>query len=790
MKHWAERQDPKKNESQKSIRRAQLKNEMLAWLANQPDGMALKTDFDQKINHPGDLDSLLHHGDFMVFEMDGKTWVHARADHTPEFQQALEDYQRRSLDSGWNACREVCGEVLRPGASQAKSGRLYVIARSYTQQAAAKRLSLPLSAIHTAVKQGLAPSFTDPDGTLHIPARWVESAYGEDLEFEQAAGCVAVTLRQVALVAGISYSGARARLARAGLSAAHLTWSQVRGQWGLPAQYRDFKSIADEKYALWLRSVTDAKEQARQQAREAEREAQRREREEREALRRKLFDLFPTWDGHDRSQQRITLHLGPTNSGKTFQGLNQLMQAGSGWYLAPLRLLAHEVFDTLNKQGVRCSLLTGEQRIDVDGAQITAATIEMFNPRRSGACVVIDEAHMLSDSQRGWAWTRAIMEATAPEVHIIGAPIVESLIQKMVAEIGMQISVETYTRLTPLDVAERPWSLATLPDRIILVAFSRKMVLGLKNDLEKIHHRTVSVVYGNLPPEVRLNQAERFANGETEICVATDAIGMGLNLPADNVCFYETEKFDGVDVRTLTVNEIRQIGGRAGRYGLSEKGLVGALSRPDLSVVRNAIFAPSDDIEYAHVAPSPEAIHMLPGELNEKLQHWVSLASIPPRWKELLKPVDLSSQIDLARLLAPRDVKELGEETALLLINAPSYKDTQDYWLQCARAIIHQREMPLVLSPRKAIATAADLELYEIAIRSADIYLWLAQREPFARFAPEQELVREDRRQWSLKMDAALQKQMDTTKRCSACGRRLDLGYRFNLCSKCYRNRR
>ena len=180
----------------------------------------------------------------------------------------------------------------------------------------------------------------------------------------------------------------------------------------------------------------------------------------------------------------------------------------------------------------------------------------------------------------------------------------------------------------------------------------------------------------------------------------------------------------------------------------------------------------------------------MPGELSEKLQKWVTMAGIPPKWKEILKPMDLSSQIELARLLSPQDVKVLGEDVALLLINAPCYRDTQDFWIQCARSIIHRQEMPVVLNHKKEINSAADLETYEIAIRCADIYLWLSQRDPFARFAPEQDRVRRNRLHWSLKMDAALQKQVDTTRRCSVCGRKLELGHRYNICNHCFRERR
>ena len=547
-----------------------------------------------------------------------------------------------------------------------------------------------------------------------------------------------------------------------------------------------FNTILEERLPVWVEQVLSVKQEEISRAEGLSRSNKIRNREERERLSKKLLELFPTWENYDREEQHITLHLGPTNSGKTFYGINQLIAAGSGWYLAPLRLLAHEIFDTLNKRGVPCNLLTGEENIKVHGAMITAATIEMFNPQRSGACVIIDEAHMLSDSQRGWAWTRAIMETRAQEVHIIGSPIVEPLLKRLADEAGISLETENYTRLTPLEVADTPWSLAFLPSKTIVVAFSRRVVLGLKTELEKKYNRKVSVVYGNLPPEVRLNQAERFAKGETDICVATDAIGMGLNLPADHVCFFETAKFDGTSLRTLSANEIRQIGGRAGRYGLSELGLIGALNKGDLDFIRKSLDAPIEDLDFAHVSPTPESIAIMPGQLSEKLEKWVELEGIPLRWKEILKPVDLASQISLARYLTPKDVKILGEQVALLLINAPCYRETEAYWAECARAIIDQADMPLVENNVRGIHRARDLESYEFAIRCADIYLWLSQRDRFARFAPFAEQIRRNRHHWAMEVDAALQRELDTARRCRMCGHPLPLNFRFNICTSCY----
>ncbi len=776
---------------EKNLSRYQRKEELLVWLSMHSEKMALKEDFIQQLSDKSDEQAFLYGGNFIVFEYKGQTWVQNPADHTPEMAELIEADATQRVNAAWQACAALCGTLTRPGASHAKTPRLFVVARTYTEETAAKRLQFHVGVIKDALKKNILPSFVDPEQHVRIPAAAVEAALNDEAQWEKVADCAVLRIRDICQVGRLAYMSVRGRLKKAGYPL-EPTWGQVKGQWGLPATYRAFRA-AQASFAPPTPAPAAPAPDARPTGhtlREKSREARRKEREEQDSLRQQLFEIFPSWDSINRAEQHITLHLGPTNSGKTYQGISELVKAGSGWYLAPLRLLAHEVFDTLNKNGTRCNLLTGEESITVEGAHITAATIEMFESQHSGACVIIDEAHMLSDTQRGWAWTRAIMETRAADIHIIGAPVVEPLIKQLASEIGIALEVENYQRLTPLEVADTPWSLATLPEKTILVAFSRKVVLALKTELEQIYHRKVSVVYGNLPPEVRLNQAERFAKGETELCVATDAIGMGLNLPADNVCFYETSKYDGKEMRQLTANEIRQIGGRAGRYGLSERGLIGALNKTDLGIIRFATHASLPEIGFAHVSPNNQAIALMPGELSEKLQKWVDLAGIPPRWKELLRPMDLSSQIELARMLTPKDVKKIGDEVALQLINAPCYRDTQTYWYRCALAVINNQIMPNVIDPPKVILSAKDLESYEVAIRSADIYLWLSQRERFAPHAPNGKQVRKRRYAWALEVDSALQKQVDTTRRCKKCGRALPTNYRFGVCNNCFREQR
>jgi hypothetical protein len=773
----------------KKERENQLRQDVLLWLSGQSDQMATKEAFREQFGSLDGASSILHSDELVIFDYQGKRWIQIRAYHEAVFRKKMAKQRRANIDQAWQKCVPLCGDVMRQDGTRGKSGRLYVMARTYTPESAGKRLSLNPSVVRSAVASGDLYSFKDPEGKTRIPAADIEHAAKSPEILEKISGNVRLNVRQIALVTGMSYTMVRNRLRRANISLTDPLWKEVRGKWGLPGSFGEFNAVLEERYPAWVESTVGDYGNGSVPHSEVER-TRAQARAEANLLRQQLIEVFPTWD-RDRTDQHITLHMGPTNSGKTFSGLGNLADAGSGWYLSPLRLLAHEVFETMNKRGVACNLLTGEESVMIPGAQITAATIEMFNPHRSGDCIIIDEAHMLADDQRGWAWTRAIMEASAPEIHIVGSPVSEALVYRLAEQLGFTVTTERYERLTPLHVAEQPWSLENLPARTILVAFSRRTVLGLKSDLEKKFNRSVAVVYGNLPPEVRLRQAERFASGEAEICVATDAVGMGLNLPADNVCFYEVEKFDGKNIRVLNSNEIKQIAGRAGRFGLSQLGLVGALSRANLDILRQALEVESTDIGVAYIAPTPESLALIPGALGSKLRQWMSLNGIPDRWRRLLKPVDLSQQISLAEMLSPSNVRRLGEKATLQLINAPCANNTEPYWLSCARAIIARQPMPVPIGelPKK-ITDSNSLESCELMIRCADIYLWLAQRHEFRSFAPEQERVRSDRRRLSIILDEALAARIDTTRRCRTCGRALSAKARYNICGLCYREQR
>ena len=284
-------------------------------------------------------------------------------------------------------------------------------------------------------------------------------------------------------------------------------------------------------------------------------------------------------------QRSVTLYVGPPNSGKTHAAFERLAQALDGAYLAPLRLLALEGRDRLLARGVPCSLLTGEENVPAVDARVVSSTIEMVSTNTPIDVAVIDEAQMIFDTARGWAWTQAIVAVPANEVIIICSAYAVPAIENLLGLCGERCTVREFGRMQHVQLLPHAVPIASLKLGDAVVAFSRRDVLMLRDQIAAQGH-PVSVIYGALPPEVRRREAERFALGESHILVATDAIGMGLNLPIRRVLFSTMTKFDGQADRVLNESEVHQIAGRAGRYGIHEEGFVGVLHEAEPSALR------------------------------------------------------------------------------------------------------------------------------------------------------------------------------------------------------------
>ncbi|ESR01425.1 RNA helicase [Stutzerimonas chloritidismutans AW-1] len=312
-----------------------------------------------------------------------------------------------------------------------------------------------------------------------------------------------------------------------------------------------------------------------------------------------------------RLTRRWTALLGPTNSGKTHRSIEAMAAAEHGIYLSPLRLMALENQERIETMGVRCSLVTGEEEIIREGATHFCCTVEEFARFRHQHwdVVVVDEVQMMADSQRGWAWVDALVSAHTPQLMMTGPALIEPSLRTLCDLCEDKLVVQRTKRLSPAEVARHATTLERLEPGSLLVAFSRKLVLELKGMLESAG-KSVSVVYGALSPEVRREQARRFREGEADIMVATDAVGMGLNLPAHTLCFYTDEKFDGIQNRQLKVQEVKQIGGRAGRFGHHDSGEITALDPQTLKSIRRLFNSPDAPVDLSQFQVRPSIDHL------------------------------------------------------------------------------------------------------------------------------------------------------------------------------------
>jgi ATP-dependent RNA helicase SUPV3L1/SUV3 len=276
--------------------------------------------------------------------------------------------------------------------------------------------------------------------------------------------------------------------------------------------------------------------------------------------------------------------------------MEALAAAKSGIYLAPLRLLALENYERLIARGIRANLMTGEERVFDPKARHTCATVEMCDFSTPVEVAVVDECQLLADPQRGWAWTAALLGAPAKALYACGAPNVRDALVQLAGICGEPLAEQSFERLVPLEVGSSAVSLGQVREGDAVIAFSRRDVLQFAAAL-KARGLGVAVLYGALSPEVRRSQVQSFADGRAQCVVATDCIGLGVNMPLKRVIFSSARKYDGVSNRYLIGSEIRQIAGRAGRYGMAEKGVATAFSQSDIAMVAAGLAGSDPQIE-------------------------------------------------------------------------------------------------------------------------------------------------------------------------------------------------
>ena len=365
---------------------------------------------------------------------------------------------------------------------------------------------------------------------------------------------------------------------------------------------------------------------------------------------RTLCDLRQphTWYDARRMTRTIHLHVGPTNSGKTHSAVQALKAAPSGVYCGPLRLLAWELYERLNDGGTPCNLLTGQEREEVEGAGHVSCTVEMVDVTHSCDVAVLDEIQMIGDPDRGWAWTRILLGMCAPVIHACGDPSAVPLVTSLLKLTGDELIIHEYKRLSPLQVASKPLpSLSAVQRGDCVVAFSRRDLFKAKHQIESATGLRCGVIYGALPPQIRRDMAKRFNQHTTtggnsavattapsdssassspgapsvpmepvDVLVATDAVGMGLNLAIRRMVFSALDKFDGTCRRPLNISEMKQIAGRAGRFGSSfPVGVVSGVKKTHLPQLRDAIASPTPPLRSAGILPQLEQLEQFAAAL-------------------------------------------------------------------------------------------------------------------------------------------------------------------------------
>ena len=498
----------------------------------------------------------------------------------------------------------------------------------------------------------------------------------------------------------------------------------------------------------------------------------------------------------------VVAHLGPTNSGKTYHALEVLKERGRGVYAGPLRMLAQEAHRRLSADlgADAVGLVTGEERVN-DTAPIICCTVEMAPS--SGEVLVLDEVQWADDPERGSAWTRLLLAGNYREILLLGALDAEPL----VLHAFPAAEVKVFERILPLEfVGER--SLRGLTPGTVVVAFSRKAVLALAGEINRLHPDRVSVLYGAMPLSSRREEIDRFLSGRSDVTVATDVLGHGVNLPCETLLFAETTKFDGESRRDLLPWELGQIAGRAGRFGLVERGHVGTLTgvpwaNADPAIVeaglRPHVVLPSGHLGYrivdeARIRPRLSDLGVDdPRRLDAALAAWHRVATRAWAYESWLAVESLSPirgrLSAIQRRLLERN-RRLTLEDTWTLINAPVDEDNAELLATLALAVSGDTAQRSLLTFLLDPARLRDctLEEAEQAGRTASILRWFALQYPgVGGVTIERAAALEETAAARVVSRLRLEVNTPTIGRCRTCGQ--TCAPWFPLCDRCFGRR-
>jgi ATP-dependent RNA helicase SUPV3L1/SUV3 len=498
--------------------------------------------------------------------------------------------------------------------------------------------------------------------------------------------------------------------------------------------------------------------------------------------------------------ESVVAHLGPTNSGKTHHALRFLAEQGRGVYAGPLRMLAQEAHRRLAAElgPDTVGLVTGEERVN-EYAPIVCSTVEMAPG--SGEVLVLDEVQWADDPERGSAWTRLLLAGEYRHILVLGA--VDAL--PLVEHAFPDVDVRLFERKLPLEfVGER--SIRSLGTGTVVVAFSRRAVLALAGEVNRLRPGRVAVLYGAMPLASRREEIDRFLSGAAEVCVATDVLGHGVNLPCETLLFAETTKFDGEERRELLPWELAQIAGRAGRFGLVERGHVGVLTGvpwavADPILVESALepHVPLPEglmgyriVDEARIRPRLADLGISePRELGPALNAWYRVAT--REWQheswlavESLHPIHV--RLDAVQRSLRARGRKLELEDVWKLVNAPVDEDSVELLGLLALALSGDPSARAPLAALLDTRRLRDSSLVdaEQAGRTASILRWFAlQYAGVGGVTIERAAALEEAAAARVVARLRLEVSEPTIGRCRSCGR--TCAPWFPLCERCFR---
>ena len=492
--------------------------------------------------------------------------------------------------------------------------------------------------------------------------------------------------------------------------------------------------------------------------------------------------------------RKIIYHMGPTNSGKTYHAIQALAASEKGCYLAPLRLLAAELYDTLNAKGAKTTLLTGEEVIEVEGATHYSSTIEMAKLNEEFTCAVIDEIQMITDKQRGWAWTRALVNLHAYEVHICGDGSVLNLIKQITELCGDELEIRNYERMTELIVEDRPITLAQLQKSDALIVFSRRNALKYKYDLEQVGFK-VSIIYGMLSPEVRREQARKFDKGITDVIVSTDAISMGMNLPIKRIVFSTLTKHINSQEYPISPSEIKQIAGRAGRFQRFPVGGVTCLQKVEdgIAEISDALSSVLDQQTQSMVGPDLDIFTKVNNALSSNNLPILRLSEFLRLFNTMTftKPfycVELKEMIELAETVEDIDSNNALSSAeifgfACAPVNLGLLEHVQYYVWMLKKYVTSE-----TIQNEHINFASNEIDYLETTIKCVELFQWLARHFNGKNFEFDEKDLLENKLAAVDKLNTLLSDKITPT--CSSCGAKLPDTAKFAICEECFQQRR